>query len=127
MTGFQAPNYTQVPNWPFPEEDVDMWGNPIKWQHCIHCAGMVFTILPTEEAYCGQCQEPKTPNKPSKKSIPKKFRMKVFERDNFTCKYCGSRENLSVDHIIPESKGGLLTMENTQTLCKTCNLRKGNR
>jgi len=64
---------------------------------------------------------------PTKQNIPQSFRMAVFERDNFTCKHCGSRNNLSVDHIIPESRGGQLTMENAQTLCKTCNCRKGNR
>jgi len=59
--------------------------------------------------------------------IPNHFKWLVWERDNFTCKHCGSRKNLSVDHIIPESKGGQLTMENAQTLCRSCNSRKGAR
>lgn len=63
----------------------------------------------------------------AKKPIPNTLRWAVWERDNFTCKHCGARQNLSVDHIIPESKGGELTMENTQTLCKSCNSRKGAR
>jgi len=62
-----------------------------------------------------------------KASIPDDFRWAVFERDNFTCKHCGSRRNLTVDHIRPESKGGALTMDNAQTLCKSCNSRKGAR
>jgi len=62
-----------------------------------------------------------------KVSIPSDFRWAVFERDNFTCKHCGSRRFLTVDHIHPESKGGELTMENAQTLCNSCNSRKGAR
>lgn len=68
-----------------------------------------------------------------KKTLAKKeiisydFKWAVWERDNFTCQHCGSRKNLSVDHIIPESKGGQLTMENVQTLCCKCNSKKGAR
>lgn len=62
-----------------------------------------------------------------KEKIPPDIRWAVWERDNFTCKHCGARKNLSVDHIIPESKGGKTTMENCQTLCKSCNSRKGAR
>jgi hypothetical protein len=64
---------------------------------------------------------------PTKKAIPGNFRWSVFERDQFTCQKCGSHRNLTVDHIVPESKGGELTMDNAQTLCKSCNSRKGAR
>lgn len=60
-----------------------------------------------------------------KEVIPASLRWSVFERDNFTCQNCGSRKNLTIDHVVPESKGGGLTMDNTQTLCKSCNSRKG--
>lgn len=62
-----------------------------------------------------------------KENIPGDFRWTIFERDNYTCQKCGSRRNLSVDHIFPESRGGELTMENAQTLCKRCNSKKGAR
>lgn len=62
-----------------------------------------------------------------KENIPDDLRWAVFERDNFTCRHCGNRRNLTVDHVFPESKGGKATMENCQTLCKTCNSRKGAR
>lgn len=67
------------------------------------------------------------PKKSSKVAIPSSLRWQVWERDNFTCLHCGSRANLSVDHIQPESKGGILELSNLQTLCKLCNSRKGAR
>lgn len=59
--------------------------------------------------------------------IPPAIRWAVWERDDFTCKHCGSRKNLSIDHIHPESKGGATELDNLQTLCKPCNSRKGDR
>jgi len=60
-----------------------------------------------------------------KQPIPPEIRWSVWERDNFTCRHCGSRKYLSIDHIYPESKGGSLEISNLQTLCKPCNSRKG--
>ena len=48
----------------------------------------------------------------------------VLIRDRFQCAYCGTRkEKLSIDHIIPKSRGGSTTFENCVAACKTCNLR----
>ena len=68
-----------------------------------------------------------TYNKPRrlKTSIPADLRWRVWERDNFTCLHCGTRKHLSIDHIIPESQGGLTIIENLQTLCVRCNSKKG--
>jgi len=60
-----------------------------------------------------------------KVKIPAKLRWQVWKRDNFTCQKCGARENLTVDHIKPESSGGPLDLENSQTLCRRCNSSKG--
>jgi hypothetical protein len=57
--------------------------------------------------------------------IPPDLRWAVWERDNFTCQNCGTRRSLAVDHIKPESEGGLMVLDNLQTLCRTCNSRKG--
>ena len=67
-----------------------------------------------------------TPKK--RKSIRKTTLLKwdVFERDNFTCKHWGKRKDLEMDHIIPVTKGGKDVLSNLQTLCKRCNLLKGN-
>lgn len=60
-----------------------------------------------------------------KARISDQDRWAVWERDNFTCQHCGTRRNLTIDHIVPESKGGASTVDNYQTLCKSCNSRKG--
>lgn len=62
-----------------------------------------------------------------KQRIPFKLRWKIFMRDNFTCQVCKTRENLTVDHRFPEALGGTLDEENLQTLCRSCNSRKGTR
>jgi 5-methylcytosine-specific restriction endonuclease McrA len=53
-------------------------------------------------------------------------RRAVFARDDWTCQYCGSRSNLTVDHVIPRSKGGSSNWENIVASCAPCNRRKGN-
>lgn len=62
-----------------------------------------------------------------KAKIPMALRWQVWERDNFTCQACGARRLLTVDHIIAEVKGGTLELTNLQTLCGSCNSRKGDR
>jgi 5-methylcytosine-specific restriction endonuclease McrA len=52
-------------------------------------------------------------------------RRAVFARDDWTCQYCGARSNLTVDHVIPRSKGGASSWENIVASCAPCNLRKG--
>ena len=52
-------------------------------------------------------------------------RRAVFARDGWECQYCGSRANLTVDHVIPRSKGGESTWENIVASCAPCNRRKG--
>lgn len=54
-------------------------------------------------------------------------RKRIFKRDNNTCGYCGSKKNLTVDHILPRSRGGKNTWENMITSCNRCNGMKDNR
>lgn len=51
----------------------------------------------------------------------------ILRRDNYTCQYCGeSQKVLTVDHVIPKSRGGKTTWRNVVVACKPCNLKKGN-
>jgi 5-methylcytosine-specific restriction endonuclease McrA len=52
-------------------------------------------------------------------------RVNIFRRDENTCQYCGSRQNLTLDHVMPRSRGGKDTWENLITACQSCNTRKG--
>jgi 5-methylcytosine-specific restriction endonuclease McrA len=54
-------------------------------------------------------------------------RRAVFARDDWTCQYCGSRSNLTVDHVVPRSRGGTSSWENIVASCAPCNRRKGDR
>ena len=63
--------------------------------------------------------------KPAK--YPAFTRFNVFLRDRFQCQYCGSRHDLTFDHVIPRSKGGMTTWENVVAACSPCNLRKADR
>ncbi len=54
-------------------------------------------------------------------------RFNLFLRDEFCCQYCGSKGDLTFDHVLPRSKGGVTTWENVVAACSPCNLRKGNR
>ena len=51
----------------------------------------------------------------------------VMIRDKFKCGYCPSKENLTIDHIIPISKGGKTSWDNCVTACKKCNTTKKDR
>lgn len=51
----------------------------------------------------------------------------IYKRDNYTCVYCGAKENLTIDHVFPSSRGGKNEWENLVCCCNNCNTRKGNR
>lgn len=62
--------------------------------------------------------------------IPPLNNSALFERDESTCLYCGTRfprRELTRDHVVPRSQGGRDTWENCVTACKRCNHHKGNR
>ena len=70
---------------------------------------------------------PVNPPKPLKATISKDLRQAIFDRDGRLCLECGSSKDLTLDHIVAESKGGKATLGNLRTLCRVCNSRKGAR
>lgn len=55
-------------------------------------------------------------------------RFEVFNRDQYTCQYCGRQtRELTIDHVIPRARGGEHTWENVVSACIPCNRRKGGR
>lgn len=67
--------------------------------------------------------------------IPRQMRLPcsrrgVLARDRETCQYCGGqpgRINLTIDHVIPRSQGGITVWDNVVTACRECNRKKGGR
>lgn len=51
----------------------------------------------------------------------------IMVRDGFRCMYCGTSSKLTIDHVIPVSKGGKNNFDNCVTACQPCNNKKGNR
>jgi len=49
----------------------------------------------------------------------------VLARDGHSCQYCGSTRHLTLDHVIPRSRGGSTSWDNVVTSCSQCNTRKG--
>lgn len=52
-------------------------------------------------------------------------RHNVYKRDGSACVYCSSKENLTLDHVLPRSQGGKDSWENLVTACRKCNAKKG--
>lgn len=52
-------------------------------------------------------------------------RQNIFKRDGNRCQYCGTHDNLTLDHVLPKSRGGKTNWDNLATACKRCNSRKG--
>jgi len=57
--------------------------------------------------------------------IPIRIRERIFKRDGYICRKCGSKLFLTIDHIHPMLHGGLHNEENLQVLCRSCNSKKG--
>lgn len=70
------------------------------------------------------------PSKPKKRrkgksgGIKRAVRDKIFKRDCYRCRECGSEEELTIDHIIPKAAGGTNAQKNLQVLCSPCNNAK---
>ena len=54
-------------------------------------------------------------------------RQNIYRRDGHKCIYCGSKNNLTLDHVTPKCKGGGNTWKNLVTCCGSCNVKKGDK
>ncbi len=63
----------------------------------------------------------------SKMASHKPSKNAIYRRDNHKCQYCGSTKHLTIDHVIPKSKGGGDTWLNLVVACSTCNTKKGDK
>ena len=59
--------------------------------------------------------------------VPPVTRRELLRRDHHTCQYCGSHKQLTIDHVLPRSRGGAHTWDNVVTACEPCNLKKRDR
>lgn len=99
---------------------------------CLSCVRSLFfksydvRSIPTLEE-CDGLLTYSTKGKGKRTTLPHEIREKVFRRDKYTCKHCQTknRKLLTVDHIKPYSTGGKDVFSNFQTLCRSCNSKKG--
>ena len=105
------------------------------WQDAIKAAFLerVNIIANYDRAVRSPSLEMKLPSVVSLKTYvrpprhPAFTRFNVFLRDRFSCQYCGSREDLTFDHLLPRSRGGHTTWGNVVAACSPCNLRKADK
>lgn len=89
-------------------------------------------VLPDRAEQKISCENKITYKPENVRNVPLGLRLKVLNRDNFRCIFCGKSPatdlgtKLHIDHITPFSKGGGSIIENLQTLCQECNLGKSN-
>lgn len=120
---------------------VDNSYKPVKvicWEDAIsNIVSNRFTVLDYSDKYIHSAHDkwylPEIIVSPKPLKIRKKVKFDyeaINPRDNYTCAYCGesfSTRQMSVDHIIPQSKGGVDSWLNCISACKSCNNRKAGR
>lgn len=99
------------------------WGDG----NCGHILNEVMNALHDSGHFQYWNERPKGKRKDLRKDIGKETRRIVHERSAYRCVTCGTHENLTIDHIIPLAKGGSNEIENLQTMCRSCNCKKGDR
>lgn len=122
--------------------DLALIGSPIsykayerrfgKWSLAVKAFVEYFNNLQDNQSSPQEVLQPNKPVHQSSRDINLRTRYLVLRRDNYSCCICGASPakdpsvELHVDHITPWSKGGSTELNNLQTLCRDCNLGKGN-
>lgn len=124
------------------KRDLALVGSPIsykayerrfgKWSLAVKAFVEYFNNLQDNQSSPQEVLQPNKPVHQSSRDINLRTRYLVLRRDNYSCCICGASPakdpsvELHVDHITPWSKGGSTELYNLQTLCRDCNLGKGN-
>lgn len=75
---------------------------------------------------CGRFDVIRTKHTEDRAPIDRETRRLVYKRDHYRCVWCGSRDRLQLDHVVPWSAGGSEDIDNLRTLCAQCNSRRSN-
>jgi len=108
---------------------LSLWG----WQDAVKAVFLerVNIVSEYERIVHSPSFEMKLPSVVSLKSYikpalyPAFTRFNLFLRDHFHCQYCGAKDELTFDHLVPRAHGGLTRWDNVVAACAPCNLRKG--
>ena len=105
------------------------------WQEAVKAAFLnrVTIVAEYEQVVRSQRSELRIPSvvvlkdyvKPQKRVAFTRFNL--FLRDQFCCQYCAAKGDLTFDHVLPRSRGGITSWENVVAACSPCNLRKGSK
>ncbi len=105
------------------------------WQEAVKAAFLnrVTIVAEYEQVVRSQRSELRIPSvvvlkdyvKPQKRVAFTRFNL--FLRDQFCCQYCTAKGDLTFDHVLPRSRGGITSWENVVAACSPCNLRKGSK
>ena len=96
------------------------------WRRGDGYGGHILFVV-SEEFHKRGCSQKTYGSGSNRRKIDQKVRTMVFERDAYRCVKCGSYKQLCIDHRFPYSLGGSNEPDNLQTLCWTCNSKKGNK
>jgi 5-methylcytosine-specific restriction endonuclease McrA len=103
------------------------------WRAALAAFVVSTSIEPERNAVSAGTENPKSVDRGARsRHINQRLRMKVFDRDHYSCVACGRSPakdlnvELHIDHKVPWSKGGESNLQNLQTLCSVCNIGKSN-